>query len=126
MSTTDAGRVGEAKVLAILTVQGWYPFVDVSGKCPVDVVAWKDGKTITIQVKSTASKSSSGKYIAQIGAVRPNRSGNVIKKFDPDAQDYLAVYVEPEDKVYFIKSEDVKSGRALTIQEHMESSTLAC
>ena len=126
MSTTDAGRVGEAKVLAMLSEQGWYPFVDISGKCPIDIIAWKDGKTITIQVKSTSTMSNSGKYVVQIGTIRPNRTGNTITKFSSAAQDYLAVYVAPTDKVYFFRGEDVTTGRTITIQPEMESSTLAC
>ena len=115
MSTTDAGRVGEAKVLARLTELGWYPFVDILGKCPVDIVAWKDGKTISVQVKATSTKTSSGKYSVQIGSVRPNRSGNTIKKFDQSAQDYLAVYVDQLDIVMFFASEDITTGRMITI-----------
>lgn len=115
-STTDAGRLGEVKAMARLTELGWYPFSDISGKCPVDILAWKDGITRSFQIKTTNTTSSSGKYIVQIGAVRPNRTGNVIKKFDPKSVDYLAVYVIPEDAVYFIATSSVTTGRSLTIQ----------
>jgi hypothetical protein len=119
MTTTDAGRLGEAKVLARLAELGWYPFVDISGKCPVDVLAWKDGVTRSFQVKSTSySPGKNQKYVVQIGSVRPNRTGNVIKKFDSKGFDYLAVYVAPEDKVYFVKSSSITTGRTLTIQQH--------
>jgi hypothetical protein len=118
MSTTDAGRLGEAKVISRLTELGWYPFIDLSGKCNVDLLAWKDGDIRSFQVKSTGySPGSSGKYVVQIGSIRPNRTSNVVKKFDPSLFDYLAVYVSPEDKVYFIKTSSVTSGRTITIQE---------
>lgn len=116
MSTTDAGRVGEAKVLAKLTESGWYPFVDLSGKCPVDILAWKDNQIISVQVKSTATQAPSGKWVVQIGCVRPNRTGNVIKKFDSTAQDYLAVYIAPVDVVVFVKSSEITAGRSLAIE----------
>lgn len=115
MSTTDAGRVGEAKILASLAESGWYPFVDISGKCPVDIIAWKDGQTLTFQVKATSTTTASGKWAVQIGSVRPNRSGNVIKKFDPTAQDYLAIYIAPLDTVMFLKADAITAGRSIAV-----------
>lgn len=116
MSTTDAGRVGEAKVLARLSELGWYPFVDISGKCPVDILAWKSGQSVSIQVKSTSTPTTSGKWAVEIGTVRPNRTGNIITKFDTLGQDYLAVYIAPTDTVVFIKADTVKAGRRLTVE----------
>lgn len=120
MNTTDAGRLGEAKALAKLTEYGWYPFTDISGKCPVDIIAWKDGQTKTFQVKATASTARSGKYVVQVGSTRPNRTGNTIHKFTADSCDYLVVYIIPEDRVYFIPSEEVKVGRELTLDDKHE------
>lgn len=124
MSTTDAGRLGEAKVIAELVARGWYPFIDVSGKCPVDIIAWKEGVTITVQVKSTSYKPGN-KYQAQIGSIRPNRSGNGIHKFDNTSCDYLAIYVAPENRIAFIKASDITVGRSLTVQEDMFLTTLS-
>ena len=116
-STTDAGRLGEAKAIAKLVEFGWYPFSDLSGKCPVDIIAWKDGAVKTFQVKTTNSLSNAGNYIVQIGSVRPNRTGNVIRKFGSDGVDYLVAYVIPTDRVYFIPSGEITTGRCLTIKE---------
>lgn len=116
MSTTDSGRVGEAKVLARLSELGWYPFVDISGKCPVDILAWKNGKSVSIQVKSTSRQTPSGKWAVEIGSVRPNRTGNIITKFNALGQDYLAVYVAPTDTVVFIKADAITAGRRLAVE----------
>lgn len=116
MSTTDAGRVGEAAALSELSKQGWYPFIDISGKCPVDIIAWKDGVTKTFQVKSTSS-TKNGSWEVQIGSIRPNRTGNVIHKFDSGVVDYLVVYIEPIDTVCFIESSGITQGRMLSIRE---------
>lgn len=121
VNTTDAGRLGEVKILASLVELGWYPFTDISGKCPVDILAWKDGKLISIQVKTTGSISKSGKYIVQVGSVRPNRTGNTIKKFDNTTVDYLAVYVIPENKVLFLKASEILVQRAYTLQNYDSS-----
>lgn len=115
MNTTDMGRLGESKAIARLVELGWYPFTDISGKCPVDLVAWKDGTTKTFQVKSTAKLSTSGSYVASIGAVRPNRTKAVIHRFDPLSCDYLAIYVQPTDAVYFIPTSLVTTGREIHV-----------
>ena len=123
--TVDVSRLGEVKVMARLVELGWYPFSDLSGKCPVDIIAWKNGSTKLFQVKTTSTKSASGKYVVQIGAVRSNRTANVIHKFDNTSVDYLAVYVKPEDKIVFLLASSITTGRAYTLQ-NMDSSTLAC
>src|SRR5690606_1361640 len=115
MNTTDLGRVGEAKVLARLSELGWYPFVDISGKCPVDILAWKDGQSVSIQVKSTSTQTPSGRWAVEIGTVRPNRAGNVIRKCDAQGDDYLAVYDAPTDTVVFIRADTITAGRRLTV-----------
>ena len=117
MNSTDMGRLGEIKALAKLVEFGWYPFTDISGKCPVDIIAWKDGLVKSFQVKSTDSFSKSGKPMVQVGTCRPNRTTTIVKSFDKDSADYLIVYVKSTDKVYFIPSEDVTAGRGLTIQD---------
>lgn len=103
-------------MLARLAELGWYPFVDISGKCPVDIVAWKDGRTVSIQVKSTSTQTPSGKWSVQIGCVRPNRNGNTIHKFDAAAQDYLAIYIAPTDTVVFIDAKTITAGRNLSVE----------
>ncbi len=123
VKTTDAGRLGEAKTIARLTELGWYPFLDLSGKCPIDIIAYKDGVVKTIQVKTTGVTTPSGKYVVQIGSTRPNRTENIIKKFDVDAQDYLAVYIIDTDVVVFIPAKEILSGRSLVV-ESIDNTTL--
>lgn len=114
MNTTDQGRLGEAKVSAYLVEQGWYVFVDISGKCPVDLIAWKDGETKRIQVKST-SYQQYGSWTAQIKSVRPNRTGNGIKQYDNAVSDWLAVYIVPEDKVVILESSEITAKNSLAV-----------
>lgn len=123
VKTTDAGRLGEAKTIARLTELGWYPFLDLSGKCTIDIIAYKDGVVKTIQVKTTSVTTPSGKYVVQIGSTRPNRTENIIKKFDVDAQDYLAVYIIDTDVVVFIPAKEILSGRSLVV-ESIDNTTL--
>jgi len=117
MNTTDLGRLGEAKVLAELTALGYYVFTDLSGKCPVDLIIWKDGVSKTVQVKSTDSKRYTS-WVVQLRSIRPNRSGNTIKLWDPSQVDYLAVYIHAENRVVLIESASITQTSALTIQEN--------
>lgn len=115
MDTTDLGRLGEAKVISRLTELGWYPFVDPSGKCPVDLVAWKKGKLTSFQVKSCNTKPYGTSYCVSIRSTRPNRTGNTVKLLDPDSVDYLAVYLQGDDLVCFVPSGKISSGRQVSI-----------
>lgn len=115
MNTTDAGRLGEVKIMARLTELGWFPFTDLSGKCLVDIIAWRSGVTRTFQVKTTETMAPSGNFTVQIGSIRPNRTGNTIKKFDNKSVDYLAVYIVPLDMVQFIAAATITTGRTVTV-----------
>lgn len=114
MNTTDLGRLGEAKVIPRLVELGWYPFTDISGKCPVDIIAWKDSRTVTLQVKYCNTVSSSGGYQVSVGSIRPNRSGNAIHRFDGMSVDYIAAYLAGIDTICFVPAEEVP-GRILTL-----------
>lgn len=95
MNTTDIGRLGEAKVIARLVELGWFPFTDISGKCPVDLLAYKDGRTASFQVKTTTNDT------VQLRRIRNNTSGTTVHKFDNNVADWLAVYIVEWDEVQF-------------------------
>jgi len=124
MTTTDSGRLGEAKVIAELTAQGYYPFVDMSGKCPIDIVAWKDGKVYTYQVKATQYQVGKS-WLVQIKTVRPNRSTNVIKQFDNSSVDYLAIYIIPEDRVILMKASEITQKNQISVPTLGSSNPMA-
>lgn len=113
-STTDIGRLGEAAVYKALVLDGWFVFTDPSGKCSVDMIAWKDGAARTIQVKTTGY-SVGNKWLVQLKSVRPNRTGNTIKHFDNSAIDILAIYIVPEDRVLLLDSSFITQKTQLSI-----------
>jgi hypothetical protein len=115
MSTTDMGRLAEAKVISQLVADGWYPFLDISGKCPVDIIAWKDGETKRIQVKYTGYQAY-GSWTVQLKSVRPNRTKNTIHQFDNSQFEWLAVYIEPEDEVVFIEASTITAKNSLAVK----------
>jgi hypothetical protein len=116
MNTTDAGRLGEAKVIARLTELGWYLFSDLSGKCPVDLLAWKDNQVIRIQVKTSGYSPNQGSYEVKLSSIRPNRTGNTIKKLDANSIDYLAIYLSELDEVCFVPSEQLGARTTVAIK----------
>lgn len=81
-----------------------------------DLVADKDGKLSKVQVKTVAKTNKYGTWTAQIGRVRPNKTKNVIHKFDPGEVDYLFI-VLGDGRGYFIPSGAITTGRALTLSE---------
>ena len=117
VTSSEYGRLGEARVISELVKKGWYPFVDISGKCPVDIVAWKDGQTVTIQVKSSTVISKNGKWVVQIGATRSNKTSNVVKNFDNTAQEYLAIHLSIPDVVVFVKSDTITTKREFQVDQ---------
>ena len=116
MSTTDSGRLGEVKVLARLVELGWYPFTDLSGKCPVDILAWKNGETISVQVKSSDRIVYGDSYSVQIGSVRHNRTSNTVNMFDNTSVDYQAVFFKTPNKVCFFKASEITSKRSKNVR----------
>lgn len=99
MNTIQQGRVGEASILAEFVRQGYDVFLPQFGNTNCDMIVVKDGLVYRVECKSTAAQTPSGKYTASLRQIRPNRSGNTVKKFDATKADLLAIYVVPEDRV---------------------------
>ena len=116
MDVNLLGRVGEAKVIAALSEQGWYPFLDISGKSPVDLIAWKNGRPLTIQIKST-TQSKNNSWQVETKRVRINTKGSVQKGFEQGVCDFLAVYIEPIDVVCFVPSLEVPAQGMRFVEE---------
>lgn len=118
-SRTRLGSLAEAKVVAKLVENDFDVFVQFSGKAPFDLVAYRDGRLLRVQVKGTASKNRYGMYQVQLKAVRANRTGNTIRYFDASqCCDVLAVYVEPLDKVCFLRANEISARGQLSLREH--------
>jgi hypothetical protein len=117
--TSWIGGLAEVRVMAELTRQRFHVFNQVTGKAPFDLVAVKGGKLLKISVKGTFRKKSikTSSYEIQIGRIRSNKSKNNVYKFNKYECDYLAVYINDIDKVCFIKSNKINSGRVITVRD---------
>lgn len=109
------GILAEAKVMTWFLERDYDVFNQFGGKAPFDLVVHKDDILSRVSVKSTSSRTNSGRWLVQIGRVRSNRNGNTIYKFSPNEQDILAVYILPEDRVVIIDAKTITTGRMLTI-----------
>jgi hypothetical protein len=114
LSTTDAGRLGEAAAFKHFVGDRWYVFLDASGKSPVDMVVMKNNLCKTVQVKTTSYKVNN-RWLVQIKTVRPNRTTNKVTHFDPNSVDLLVVYIIPEDRVIVYESATITQRTQLSI-----------
>lgn len=117
---TWMGSLGEAAVTAFLTRHRVHVFSQISGKAPFDLIAWKDGVTKTISVKSTSRKKGHS-YEVELRSTRHNKTRTVVKKFDSSLCDILAVYIVPLDCVCLLDTSIVHGRSGLCIAERATS-----
>ena len=103
------GELGEAKAICKFLADGYSIFTQFSGKCPYDIIIEKEGLLKRVEVKATKTLSRSGKlWIFQLKSVRPNRKKNNIINFDGSLYDFVAFYIEPEDRLLVFKGSEIK------------------
>jgi len=113
---SDLGTIGELKSAAHFAAQGYFVFMDTSGKAPFDLVVYKD-RLQRVQVKSTRTKTPEDTgWIVTLKSHRPNRSGTKRIPFDNTTCDLLCVYIEPEDRVVVLESATIKSRYGLVVK----------
>lgn len=114
---TWLGSLGESKVAAELSRHRFHVFTQVTGKAPFDLVAYKDGYLYRVNVKTTQRLDKWGSWEVRIASVRSNRTGNRVVPFAPKSCDVLAVYIEPLDKVCFLRSSEVSGNNSIALRE---------
>ena len=115
--SNQLGTLGELKAISEFIKLDFNIYVPLSGKEPYDFIACKENKLIKVQVKSTSCKTKNNSYEIGIKSVRSNRTTNIIKRFKPSQCDILATYIQPLDKICFIKASAVTSGGCITFRE---------
>lgn len=113
------GILGEAKAIAYLLEKGYDVFNQFGGKAPFDLVAHKDNTLYRVSVKST-SFLKKNTYIVYLQRVRPNRTKNIIHKFDKTCCDLLAIYIVPEDRIVLLEASGIKQKCSLSIRRLAE------
>jgi Holliday junction resolvase-like predicted endonuclease len=100
MSTIDQGRQGEAAAAKFFIDNGYDVYMPTFGNAKYDMIVAKDGKTQTVEVKSSKTQTPSGKYQFQLRKIRSNKTANVITNFDSEGIDILALVVLTTGRVH--------------------------
>ena len=111
------GSVGESKVASELSRHRFHVFIQTTGKAPFDLVVYKDGYLYRVNVKTTQRLDKWGSWEVQIKSVRSNRTKNRVVPFDPLSCDVLAVYIEPLDRVCFLRASEVSEKCSIALRE---------
>lgn len=114
---TYQGELAEISVAKELIKQSWHIFDDVTGKAPIDIIAYKDGIVKKIAVRSTGQIKTTNyrSYRVEIASIR----GSVKRVVDIDRNniDILAVYLSRDDIVCFVPIDAIKNRkRSFTIR----------
>jgi DNA gyrase/topoisomerase IV subunit A len=112
MDTNLQGNIGESKVMLHYISEKYSVYLPFGTASKNDMIVEKDGIIKRISVKSTRTKSKSGKYIVKI------RQGKLNKQvaFDKNGSDILCVYIVPEDRIVFINSQDITAGFEISVK----------
>ena len=111
------GSVGESKVASELSRHRFHVFIQTTGKAPFDLVVYKDGYLYRVNVKTTQRLDKWGSWEVQVKSVRSNRTKNKVVPFDPLSCDVLAVYIEPLDRVCFLRASEVSGKCSIALRE---------
>jgi hypothetical protein len=103
MNRKTKGRLAEAAVLKHAIKLGYEPYMPFCDNAKYDMLLLIDSKPYKVTIKFTSVRTPSGKWHVELRQISRRNDSNVhIDKFNPDAYDILAVYIEPEDRVELI------------------------
>ena len=119
LTPVTQGSLGLSYAIAYLTKKGYNVSVPLVDNQSYDLVCEVEGELKKVQVKTTRAKQNSN-YCVQIKAVRPNRTGNSIHKFDNTSCDYLLCVTE-EGNIYFIPTSDIEAKNSLSLGSKYKS-----
>ncbi len=100
-----------------LLEQGYEVYSSVTDNSYYDMLIFKEGQVFRVEVKSTRTKSfKSDSWTVQIKGVRANKTENKLVRFDNSDVDFLAIYIEPEDRVILLDAKSVTQKCAIQIK----------
>ncbi len=117
---TYISQLSELKVMSDLASKDYHIFCQIGGKAPFDIIAYKDGKTIRISVKSISTDiKKSGKYVAELRRVRSNTKTTAVYKIEKNDFDIMAIYIAKEDKIVYLKIDTVIGRSSINIEPNI-------
>lgn len=116
LSKVSQGCVGLGHAIAHFVAKGQTVSLPLIDNQDYDLIVDEGGILKRVQVKTSGTKGKSGHYEVQLKSVRPNRTGNTIKRFDPLTVDYLFVLLCNGDR-YVLPCSEVNSGCSITLNK---------
>lgn len=121
MNSVAKGRVAEAQVVGVLVSEGWEVYLPTFGNGYCDLIAMRPGHLLRVETKYVSTCTPAGSYEVSLRQVRANRSVTVVKKFNSDHSDVLAVYVAPINTVVFFRSSSLHGRNTVSVnQGHLQ------
>ena len=110
------GALGEIATMKHFLAQGFEVYAAITDSSTYDCIVAKGGVISKVEVKATQyrNKSDTG-WVAHIKSVRSNKTQNRVIYFDGQKVDFLAVYIEPLDKVVVLDARKISQKSAITL-----------
>ena len=112
MNTIEKGRLAEAKVVAQLVELGYEVYLPFGGNTSCDLIALRTGVLKRVEIKFTSDRTGPDSFEVSLRQIRPNRSGNKVKKFDATQADILAIFVVDTNDVILFEDTTSLHGRS--------------
>lgn len=109
-----AGSLGEISVAKEFLKMGYEVYKSITDCSEYDMIVCKDGIIYKVEVKSTTTIKD-GKYAVMLKSVRSNKTQNKSYNFDKTKVDFLAIYLEPEDRTIILKASEVTQLAQMTL-----------
>ena len=121
--TKVKGDLGVAHAIADLAEQGFMVLTALSEHAPFDLVGYRDGKFIRVQVKYRAL-SPSGTVEVQFRSTWSDSNGTYARPLDKDDVDIVCIYCPETDACYYVDPREFRRSVSLRVtpsrnrQEH--------
>ncbi len=112
MDSNLKGNIGEAAAINYFIVKGYEVYLPFGTATKCDLIVLKEGITYRVSVKTTSTKTRSGKYKVRI---RQGKMNSQIP-FNKEESDLLFVHILSESRNVVIKSESIKTQFELTVK----------
>lgn len=116
--TKDKGDLGSLKVAADIAEQGYLVLFPASEHQHFDLVAYRDGEFIRVQVKYRALVD--GRVEIPLRGGYPSNSGYVRNEIKEDEIDIFAVYCPDTDTCYYVPSHKITANKSKTMYLRLE------
>ena len=106
--TKEKGDLGNIKIMADLSSQGFKILTPLSEHLPFDFVAYSEERDLLLKVQSKYATISRGVLTVSLRTSYAKKSGNVTSRYKQGSFDVLAVYCPDIDGCVYILDKDLK------------------